>query len=139
MEPITLKNIEKANKNTLMEHLGIEYTQIDKGRVVARMPIDHRTVQSMQRLHGGATVALAESVGGVGSQVLVDLSKNMVLGVEVSASHVGTTLERYVYGIGRIIHEGKSSHVWEIRVEDSSGNLISLCRLTNRILPIKNV
>ena len=136
-----LFNLEALNnlcKNTMMEHLGIEFTEISAGKLVAKMPIDERTIQPMKRLHGGATMALAESVGSAGSLTLVDSAKFVVLGVEISGSHVATTSENEVFGIGQIVHHGKTSHVWEIRIEDKKGKLISICRLTNRIIPIKS-
>ena len=83
-------------------------------------------------------MALAESVGSVGSFMLVDSSKFQVLGVEISGSHVGTTRENSVIAIATIVHQGKSSHVWEIRIQDDHGTLVSVCRLTNRILSIKS-
>ncbi len=133
---LTLEELNDLCKNTLMEHLGIEFTEVSNGRLVAKMPIDNRTIQPMKRLHGGATMALAESVGSAGSLTLVDLTKYAVLGVEISGSHIGATRGDYVYGIGILVHQGKTSHVWEIRIEDQKGKLISLCRLTNRIIPI---
>jgi 1,4-dihydroxy-2-naphthoyl-CoA hydrolase len=133
-------NIEELNnlcKNTMMEHLGIEFTEVSEGRIVAKMPVDHRTIQPAKRLHGGATMTLAESVGSAGSLTLVNPADYMVLGVEISGSHVATTKENEVFGIGTIVHKGATSHVWEIRIEDKTGKLISVCRLTNRIVPIK--
>ncbi len=135
--PFDLETLNKLCKNTMMEHLGIEFTEVSEGRIVAKMPVDNRTIQPMKRLHGGATMALAESVGSAGSLTLIDMTKFMVLGVEINGSHVATTTENEVYGIGTILHQGKTSHVWEIRIEDKTGKLISLCRLTNRIIPIK--
>ena len=132
-----LNKLNSLCKNTMMEHLGIEFTEVSEGRIVAKMPVDNRTIQPMKRLHGGASMALAESVGSAGSLTLIDMTKFMVLGVEINGSHVATTTENEVYGIGTILHQGKTSHVWEIRIEDKTGKLISLCRLTNRIIPIK--
>ncbi len=129
--------INKLCKNTLMEHLGMQFTELTAGRVVATMPVDQRTVQPLGRLHGGATMALAESIGSIGSSFLVDTEKFHVLGVEISGSHIGTTTEDEVIAIGTIIHQGKSSHVWEIKVQDKHQKLISLCRLSCRIIPIK--
>lgn len=129
--------LNKLCKDTLMEHLGIVYTEVSDGRIVAKMPVDSRTFQPMKRLHGGATMALAESVGSAGSITLVDPNQFAVLGVEISGSHVATTTENEVFGIGTLVHRGKTQHVWEIRVEDKTGKLISLCRLTNRIVPLK--
>jgi len=131
------KMIKKICENTLMEHLGMEFIEVSAGRVVATMPVDHRTVQPMGRLHGGAIMALAESIGSIGSAFMVDTEKFHVLGVEISGSHVGTTNEKEVIAIGTIIHQGKSSHVWEIKVQDKNEKLISLCRLSCRIIPIK--
>jgi uncharacterized protein (TIGR00369 family) len=102
------------------------------------MPIDERTIQPMKRLHGGATMALAESVGSAGSLTLVDPAKFAVLGVEISGSHVGSASGNVVFATGTIVYQGKTSHVWEIRIEDKNGKLVSLCRLTNRIIPIKS-
>ena len=131
------KELDAICKNTLVEHLGIEFLEASVGRVIARMPVDERTIQPMKRLHGGAVMALAETVGSAGSLMLVDSSLYMVLGVEISGSHVGTTSEPCVLAEARILHQGKSSHVWDIRVTDEKGVLISVCRLTNRIIPIK--
>ena len=136
--PLNIEELNNLCKNTMMEHLGIEYTEVSAGRIVAKMPVDERTIQPMKRLHGGASMALAESVGSAGSLVLVDASKFAVLGVEISGSHVGTTTEAYVFATGIIVHKGVSSHVWEIRIEDKTGKLISICRLTNRIVPLKS-
>ena len=135
---MSLNALELNNlcKNTMMEHLGIEFTEVSDGRVVAKMPVDERTVQPMNRLHGGASMALAESIGSAGSLSLVDSSEFTVLGVEISGSHVATTKESEVYGIATIIYKGKTTHVWEIRIEEKNGKLISICRLTNRIFSI---
>jgi uncharacterized protein (TIGR00369 family) len=135
-----LLNVEELNNlclNTMIEHLGIEFTEISLGRVVATMPIDERTIQPLKRLHGGAIMTLAESVGSAGSLALIDRSRYFVLGVEISGSHVGTTSENSVLAEAVIVHQGASSHVWEIHVKDKNEVIISVCRLTNRILPIK--
>ena len=137
-QPFNLETLNNMCKNTMMEHLGIEFTEVSEGRLVAKMPIDNRTIQPMKRLHGGASMALAESVGSAGSLTLVDPTKYAVLGVEVSGSHVGATSGDFVVATGTILHQGKTSHVWEIRVEDKNGKLISICRLTNRIIPINS-
>jgi len=134
---LTTEELNNLCINTMIEHLGIEFTELTNGHVVARMPIDERTIQPMKRLHGGAIMTLAESVGSAGSLALVDSSRYIVLGVEISGSHVGSTSEDYVLAEGNIVHQGASSHVWEIHVRDKNDTLISVCRLTNRIIPIK--
>lgn len=135
----TIETINDLCKNTLIDHLGIEFIDISEGKIIARMPIDERTIQPAKRLHGGATMALAETVGSVGSFVMVDNTKFHVLGAEISGSHIATTSENEVYAIAEIVHKGSSSHVWEIRIEDKMHKLISICRLTNRIIPLKNI
>lgn len=134
----TDEQIKAICKDTLMEHLGIEFTHVSEGKVIATMPVDKRTVQPMKRLHGGATMALAESIGSIGSSYLVDTSKFHVLGVEISGSHVGTTNENEVIATGTLVHHGKTSHVWDIKVHDKHDKLISVCRLSCRIMPVKN-
>ena len=134
---LTTEELNNLCINTMIEHLGIEFTELTNGHVVARMPIDERTIQPMKRLHGGAIMTLAESVGSAGSLALVDSSRYIVLGVEISGSHVDSTSEDYVLAEGNIVHQGASSHVWEIHVRDKNDTLISVCRLTNRIIPIK--
>jgi len=135
---LSVEELNTLCKNTLIEHLGIEYTEISNGHIVARMPVDERTIQPMKRLHGGAIMSLAESVGSAGSLALVDRSRYLVVGVEISGSHVGSTSEDFVLAEGNILHQGASSHVWEIQVRDINDTLISICRLTNRIIPIKS-
>ncbi len=137
----SIYNIEILNsrcKNTMMEHLGIEIIEASEGRVVCKMPIDERTIQPLKRLHGGATMALAESVGSVGSYCLIDQEKEASFGVEINGSHVRTTTENEVFGIGTITYRGKNTHVWDIRVEDKNAKLLSLCRLTVRVVPLKS-
>ncbi len=134
----TPEMVNNLCKNTMMDHIGIEFTEVSEGKIIARMPVDKRTIQPMKRLQGGASMALAESVGSVGSVLLVDTNNFHVLGVEINGSHVGTTTEDYVIAIGTLIHQGKTSHVWEIRIQDGKGKLVSVCRLTNRIIPIKS-
>lgn len=128
--------VNKLCKNTLMEHLGMNFLLIEAGKVIATMPVDHRTVQPMGRLHGGASMALAESIGSIGSSFLIDTQKFHVLGVEISGSHTGTTNENEVFAVGTILHQGKSSHIWEIIIKDKNEKIISICRLSCRIVPI---
>jgi len=135
-------NVEELNnrcKHTMIEHLGIEFTEITPGHVVARMPVDERTIQPMSRLHGGAIMALAETIGSAGSMALIDNSRFFVVGAEVSGSHVHSTSEAFVFAEANIVHQGSSSHVWEIHVKDKNDTLLSVCRLTNRIMTIKNI
>lgn len=133
----TIENLNAFCKNTLIEHLGIEFIEAGGEKIVAKMPVDNRTFQPLKRLHGGASLALAESVGSAGSTLLVDNSQFAVFGVDINATHLATTAENEVFGIGTIIQKGNTQHVWEIRIEDKNQKLLSICRLTNRIVTLK--
>ncbi|MEO4005930.1 MULTISPECIES: PaaI family thioesterase [unclassified Flavobacterium] len=123
------------SKNTLMQTLEIEYIDAGEDFLVAKMPVNPRVHQPMGLLHGGASVALAESVGSAASIMFVDPEKQEVRGIEISANHLKSKREGIVYGTARIIHKGRSLHLWEIKITDEEGNLISLCKLTNMVLP----
>ncbi|MPT36432.1 PaaI family thioesterase [Flavobacterium sp. WV_118_3] len=123
------------SKNTLMQTLEIEYIDAGEDFLVAKMPVNPSVHQPMGLLHGGASVALAESVGSAASIMFVDPEKQEVRGIEISANHLKSKREGIVYGTARIIHKGRSLHLWEIKITDEEGNLISLCKLTNMVLP----
>ncbi len=122
------------NKGTLMEHLDIIYTKVEEGTVIGRMPVNETTMQPDRILHGGANLALAETVAGLGSAVLVDLKTHLIRGAQVSANHVGTATEGYVFALAKIVHKGKNTHVWNIDVSDENNKLVSTCRITNIII-----
>lgn len=130
----TLDELNNFNDNTLMSQLGIEYLEIADGFVKAKMPVDHRTMQPMGILHGGASLALAETIGSMGSALMVDLSKFDVRGASISANHVGSIREGFVYGNARLVHKGKYTHVWDIVITDENERRISISRLTNMII-----
>jgi len=132
-----LKNINKKCRNTLMETLNIEFVEISDNEVIATMPVNSKVHQPMGLLHGGASVALAESVGSVASLLSIDAEKFEVRGIEISANHLKGKKEGVVRGIARNIHKGKTTHLWEIRIVDEQNELISLCKLTNIVLPKK--
>lgn len=130
-----LKSINKKCRNTLMETLNIEFVEINDNEVVATMPVNSKVLQPMGLLHGGATVALAESVGSVASLLSIDADKFEVRGIEISANHLKGKKEGVIRGIAKNIHKGKTTHLWEIRIVDEQNELISLCKLTNIVLP----
>lgn len=133
-----LAELNNSCRNTLIEHLGIVFTDISEGQIEATMEVDHRTIQPMKLLHGGAIMALAETVGSAGSFTMIDRSKYYVVGMEINGNHVGSATSGKVTGKGRLLHKGKRTHVWEILVNDQFGNLVSICRMTNMILEIKD-
>jgi len=126
---------KKICQNTLMETLEIEFTEMGEGCLKAKMPVNPRVHQPMGLLHGGASVALAESVGSAASLMFIDVSKYEVRGIEISANHLKSKKEGTVYATAKIIHKGRTIHLWEIRITDEEDNLISLCKLTNIVLP----
>ncbi|HQV36629.1 MAG TPA: PaaI family thioesterase [Flavobacterium sp.] len=134
------KVLQKCNewsKNTLMETLEIEFIDAGEGFLKAKMPVNPNVHQPMGLLHGGASVALAESVGSAASILYINPEKQEVRGIEISANHLKSKREGEVYGTARIIHQGRSIHLWEIKITDEEDKLISLCKLTNMILPRK--
>ena len=126
------------SKNTLMETLKIEFIDAGEGFLVAKMPVNSSVHQPMGLLHGGASVALAESVGSAASHFFIDAKNQEVRGIEISANHLKSIREGFVYGTARIIHKGRSLHLWEIKITDETGSLISLCKLTNMVLTKEN-
>ena len=125
----------KMCENTLMRTLNIVYTDAGEDFLVATMPVNSDVFQPMGLLHGGATVALAESVGSAASMLYVNPELSEVRGIEISANHLKAKRNGIVTGTARIVHKGSSIHLWEIKITDEQNNLISLCKLTNMILP----
>lgn len=128
-----LEYCNEFSKNTLMETLNIEFIDAGEGFLMAKMPVNSSVHQPMGLLHGGASVALAESVGSAASHFFINKDQE-VRGIEISANHLKSIREGVVYGTARIIHKGRSLHLWEIKITDEAGNLISLCKLTNMVL-----
>lgn len=122
-------------QNTLMETLEIEYIDAGEDFLTAKMPVNSRVHQPMGLLHGGATVALAESVGSAASLLFINSEKQEIRGIEISANHLRSMREGTVFCTAKIIHQGRSIHLWEIKITDETGRLVSLCKLTNMILP----
>ena len=131
----TLELCNTWSENTLMETLEIKYIDAGEGFLTASMPVNPRVHQPMGLLHGGASVALAESVGSAASMMFINPEKQEARGIEISANHLRSKREGMVYATAKIIHQGKSIHLWEIKIVDEDGKLVSLCKLSNMILP----
>lgn len=125
----------EMSKNTLMATLEMEFIDAGEDFLTAKMPVNPRVHQPMGLLHGGASVALAESVGSAASMLFVNPEKQEVRGIEISANHLRSKREGIIFGTARIVHKGRSIHLWEIKIVDEEGKLISLCKLSNMILP----
>ena len=131
---ISLEELNARGKNALMGNLGIQYTYISEDRIEATMPVDYRTRQPFGILHGGATLALAETVAGLGSLVLC-APDEIAVGMQVSGNHVSSAHEGdTVRAVGTIIHKGRSSHVWNVDVFTSTNKLVSSIRVINSII-----
>ena len=128
---VSLEEINAFNRNTLMEVLDIKCIEIGPDYIVSTMPVDHRTHQPMGLLHGGASAALIESIGSMGSTLLLDLEKEYPVGLEVNANHVGGIKSGSVKAIGKIVHVGKRTHLWQVDIFDEmTSKLICTGRLT---------
>lgn len=123
--------------NTLMETLNIVFIDAGEEFLTATMPVNSKVYQPMGILHGGATVALAETVGSAASRMVVR-DDAIVKGIEIAANHLKSVKGGIVTATAKIIHRGRTTHLWEIRVVNEEGQLISICKLTNIVLPKKN-
>jgi 1,4-dihydroxy-2-naphthoyl-CoA hydrolase len=132
---ISLEDLSALAKNTMAEFIGIEFTEITKNSLKARMPVDHRTNQPYGLLHGGASCVLAETVGSIASALVVDRSSFICVGLEINANHIRSARNGFVTGIASPLHLGKSTHVWDIKIYNEENNLVCVSRLTVAILP----
>jgi 1,4-dihydroxy-2-naphthoyl-CoA hydrolase len=138
LKQVPLDELNAMNKDTLMEKLGIQYVEIGENIVVASMPVDERTKQPMGLLHGGASAALIESIGSMGSTLLIDIQKQAPVGIEINCNHVNGIKEGFVRAVGKIVHAGKRTHLWQVDIhEEGTDRLICTGRLTVMIIDRK--
>ncbi|MBT1702570.1 hotdog fold thioesterase [Chryseosolibacter indicus] len=135
---LTVEALNKTSKNTLAEQLGIEFIAIGADFIEAKMPVDQRTHQPFGLLHGGASVALAETLGSIAAYSCVDITKYYCVGLDINANHIRAAKTGYVRGVTRPIHMGRKTHVWEIRITNEQNELICISRITIAVLDIKN-
>lgn len=126
----TLEQLEPLSSNNMVEHLGIRLTEIGPDLLRGTMPVDHRTHQPAGLLHGGASVALAETLGSIAANLCVDPDRNVCVGQEISASHLRPVRQGLVTGTARPLHLGRSSQVWQIEIVDERDRLVCVSRLT---------
>jgi uncharacterized protein (TIGR00369 family) len=130
----TLDQLNSLSKNTLAEALGIEFTEVGDRYLCGRMPVDGRTHQPMGLLHGGASVALAETLGSVGATLQIDPARQACVGLEINANHLKSVRHGFVYGRATAIHIGRKTQVWDIRITTEGGELVCISRLTIAVL-----
>jgi len=130
-----MAKLNAASKNTLLETLSIEIVDYGDDYLIARMPVTPKVHQPDGVLHGGATAALAESVGSFASHIFIDTDNLFVRGLEITANHLKSVKEGYVYAKATFLHRGRTTQLLDIRVTDDADNLISICRLSTISLP----
>lgn len=130
----SVKDWETRTKGTIHDSLGIEITELGENTVSGTMPIDERTFQPMRILHGGASVVLAESLGSIGSSLIVDPDKYYAVGQSINANHVRPGIKGFANGIAKPIHIGNRSHIWDIEIFNDDQKLMCSCRLTMAIV-----
>jgi 1,4-dihydroxy-2-naphthoyl-CoA hydrolase len=134
---IKIGELNKLSPNTIAEQLGIEFTETGKDFISGKMPVDRRTHQPMGLLHGGASVVLAETLGSVGSLLCIDMDKQTCVGLEINANHVKGVREGYVYGKASLLHAGRKTHIWDIKITNEQNELVCVSRLTVAVLDKK--
>ncbi len=134
--PVDLAAVNARAADTLVSNLGIVMTEAGEDWLRGTMPVDARTVQPYGILHGGASVALAETLGSVAGNLCVDTTREMVVGLEINANHVRAMRGGAVTGTARALHVGRSTQLWEIRIENDEGKLVCVSRLTLAVVPL---
>jgi 1,4-dihydroxy-2-naphthoyl-CoA hydrolase len=135
-EQISIEALNNRGKNTLSEWIGIEFCELGSNYLVAKMPVDHRTIQPLGVVNGGAFCALAETVGSMAANLCLDRTKFVALGLDINANHLKSAKKDFVYGTAMPFHIGKTTQVWEIKITDSEGNLCCISRLTMAVVAI---
>ena len=130
-----IQTATEACKNTLMETLNIEFVDAGEDFVIAKMPVDKRVYQPDGVLHGGATAALAETVGSFAAHIFLDTKTYFVRGIDISANHIKSVKEGFVYAKATFIHRGRTMQIFNIEVTDDKNQLVSSCKLTTVSLP----
>ena len=132
-----LKAFNEHSKGTLMETLDIEYVALGDDFLTAKMPVNSKVHQPYGQLHGGATAALAESVGSAASNFFIDSKNQFINGIQLSINHIKSKREGVVFATARNIHKGKTTHLWEVTIVDENDDLISVAKMTNIVLTKK--
>ncbi|HQQ82235.1 MAG TPA: hotdog fold thioesterase [Cyclobacteriaceae bacterium] len=132
--PVSVEQVNSMFKNTLLEHLGIELTRIGDDFLEAKMPVDRRTHQPFGLLHGGASVALAESLGSFAAHLTLDDQNKYCVGLEINANHLRSVRSGFVTGTARPLHIGRSTQVWEIKITNEQQELVCVSRITMAVI-----
>ncbi len=131
---LKLSDLDPFSPGTMAEHLGMEWTELGDDYIKIRMPVDNRTKQPYGLLHGGASCALAETVGSVAAHLVIDANRFICVGLDINANHVRSARQGFVTGIAKPLHLGSTTHVWDIKIYDEGEKLICISRLTVAVL-----
>lgn len=134
--PVDLQLVNELSRNTLIDHLGIVFTAAGDDWLQATMPVDARTKQPYGLLHGGASVVLAETLGSSAGNLCVDPTQQVCVGLEINANHLRAARSGVVTGTARALHVGRTTQVWEIRIEDEAGKPVCISRLTLAVVAV---
>ena len=134
--PVSIDALNALSRGTLIEHLGIVFTEAGEDWVRATMPVDPRTRQPYGLLHGGASVVLAVTLGCSAGNLCLDTREQMAVGLEINANHLRAVREGTVTGTARAVHVGRTTQVWDIRIEDARGRPVCVSRLTLAVVPV---
>jgi 1,4-dihydroxy-2-naphthoyl-CoA hydrolase len=130
----SLEILNKMSEHTMVTHLGIEFTAIGEDFIEAKMPVDHRTQQPLGLLHGGASLALAETLGSIAAACCLNLNEQYCVGLEINANHIKSVKEGVVTGTVMPLHMGRKTHVWEIKIRNEKKDLICVSRITMAVM-----
>jgi 1,4-dihydroxy-2-naphthoyl-CoA hydrolase len=136
--PPDLERINRWSENTMMQVLGIRITEVGDDFLRGTMPVDARTLQPYGLLHGGASVALAETLGSTAAMLTLDPEKELAVGLDINANHIRGVRSGTVTGTAKALHIGRSTQVWEIRIADDAGALVCISRLTMAVIAARN-
>lgn len=135
--PYTVEEVQQKGIGTMVEHIGITITDVAENFLKGTMPVDHRTVQPMKILHGGASLTLAETLGSIAANLVVDSEKKYCVGLDINANHVRAAKKGLVTGIAKPLHIGSSTQLWSIEITDEENKLVCISRLTMAVLDRK--
>jgi 1,4-dihydroxy-2-naphthoyl-CoA hydrolase len=138
-KPCTLEEVQQRGKGTMVEYIGISISEVGNDFLKGTMPVDYRTVQPMGILHGGASVALAETLGSLAANLVVDNEKNYCVGLDINANHIRAARKGLVTGTAKPLHIGFSTQVWSIEIVDEDNRLVCISRLTMAVLRSKEL
>ncbi len=134
--PVTVEDINTTQiiEGQMARHLGIEMTEIGPDYMIARMPVDHRTIQRIGIMHGGASLALAETIGSIAASYCIDRDNSFIVGQEINANHIRSVRKGFVHAKATPLHLGRNSHVWDIKITNDEGKLVCVSRFTVAVL-----